>query len=68
MSELEELVRLQWQEMYELGKRHGKSEELASLALEIQAEFTRDKGMSYYTADKITKMIRKRIKGLEGIE
>lgn len=68
MSELEELVHLQWQEMYELGKRHGKSEGLASLALEIRAEFTRDKGMSYYTVDKIIKMIQKRIKGLEGIE
>lgn len=68
MSEFEELLRSQWREMYEMGKRHGRSEELASLALEIQAEFTRDKGMSYYTADKITKMIRKRIRRLEGIE
>ncbi len=68
MSELEELESLQLQELYDLGKRHGRSEELASLALKIQAEFTRDKDMSYYTADKITRMIRKRINELEGIE
>lgn len=65
MSELEELVRSQWQEMYKMGRRHGATEELARLALEIKVELKRDKGMRDYTADKISNMIHQRIRKLE---
>lgn len=68
MSELEELVRSQWQEMYKLGRKHGASEELLRLTLEIQAEFTRNQKLDYHTAAQITRMITKRISELEGIE